>query len=104
MSVNPRSDLMTNSFAVRDTRSRANWVVTIVGTSAAMFFAVVAIILSSLPDAHLIDRRSACDRAIEAVMTSHDVVEIERGGVLIKALDLRCGTANWSQWYVQARR
>ena len=33
----------------------------------------------------------ACDRAIEAMMTSRDAIEIERGGVLIRALNCSGG-------------
>lgn len=35
--------------------------------------------------------RIACDRAVEAVMTSRDAIEIERGGVLIRALPCDVG-------------
>jgi hypothetical protein len=47
--------------------------------------------ISGRSDDRLIGQRIACDNAIEAVMTSRDAIEIERGGVTLKALGCDVG-------------
>jgi hypothetical protein len=52
----------------------------------AVSFGGLWLLRSGTADDHPRDRRSVCDKAIDAVMTSRDVVAVERGGVLIREL------------------
>jgi hypothetical protein len=48
-------------------------------------------VVSLTPSDHLIALRRVCDGAVKALLTSHDLAEIERSNVLIKSLDCDVG-------------
>lgn len=47
---------------------------------------LVSFVFDDRPTGQMLAQRMVCDKAMEAVMTSRDLVEIERGGVLLIAI------------------
>lgn len=70
----------------RAKRIAATFLVGMLAVLVGAFAFVGAWLLMASAQPHWMTTSITCDRAIEAVMTSRDVIEIERGGVLINAL------------------
>ncbi len=48
---------------------------------------VLVLVLIRQPSQHVVALRGICDGAVKMLLTSHDVAEIERSGVLINSLN-----------------
>ena len=72
----------------RNHRLTVGWVKTVGAMVACAAVVVCSFVIIFGPElTGLAATRKACDRAVEAVLTSRDPVELQRSGILIRALD-----------------